>query len=97
LAELWGLLRDNEIPPAEAVKAALVMDKTLGLGLEKALESVQSEESPESIAEIEALIAQRTEAKNARDFAGADAIRKTLKERGIILEDGKTGTVWRRE
>jgi cysteinyl-tRNA synthetase len=96
LAELWGLLRDTAVKPAEALGTALVMDKTLGLGLETALESSQAAESPESRAEIEDLIAQRTEAKKAKDFAKADAIRNTLKDKGIILEDSKTGTVWRR-
>jgi cysteinyl-tRNA synthetase len=95
MAELWGLLRDNGIAPAAALRAALAMDGILGLGLEQAL--VQNGESPEFTAEIEALIARRTEAKKAKNFAQADAIRNTLKERGIILEDGKTGTVWRRE
>jgi cysteinyl-tRNA synthetase len=96
MAELWGLLRDGGIPPAAALRAALAMDGILALGLEQALDSAQTGESPEFAAEIEALVARRAEAKKAKDFAGADAIRNALKERGIILEDGKTGTVWRR-
>ena len=47
-------------------------------------------------AEIEALIAQRTEAKKNKDWATADAIRNSLKERGIVLEDGPSGTTWKR-
>ena len=46
--------------------------------------------------EIEALIAQRTEAKKNKDWATADAIRNSLKERGIVLEDGPSGTTWKR-
>jgi cysteinyl-tRNA synthetase len=45
---------------------------------------------------IEALIAQRTAAKQARDWSTADAIRDRLKEAGIVLEDSPTGTTWRR-
>lgn len=47
-------------------------------------------------AEIEQLIAERSEAKKSKDWAKADEIRNTLKNRGIILEDTPQGTVWKR-
>jgi len=49
-----------------------------------------------SDADIEAKIAQRLEAKAAKDFARADALRKELTDAGLILEDGPSGTKWRR-
>jgi cysteinyl-tRNA synthetase len=45
-------------------------------------------------AEIERLIEQRAAAKKARDFAAADAIRRDLAERGIVLQDSAQGTTW---
>ncbi|WP_163576060.1 cysteine--tRNA ligase [Halomonas faecis] len=45
-------------------------------------------------AEIEARIAARTEAKQARDFATADAIRDELAALGILLKDSREGTRW---
>ena len=46
---------------------------------------------------IEARIAERVEAKKNRDFATANRIRDELKAEGIILEDGPSGTTWRKE
>src|SRR5271166_6542186 len=49
-------------------------------------------------AEIEALVAERQAARQKRDFAASDRIRKELAERGIILEDSKDGGVrWKRK
>lgn len=47
-------------------------------------------------ADIEALIGQRQEARKARDFARADAIRDELAQKGIILEDTREGVKWKR-
>jgi len=48
-------------------------------------------------AEIEALVAQRAEARKAKDFAESDRIRDQFLEAGIILEDKAEGTLWRRQ
>ena len=50
-----------------------------------------------SDAEVEKLIAARTAAKKARDFAKADQIRAELLEQGIVLEDTKDGVRWKRK
>ncbi len=45
---------------------------------------------------IAAQIAARSAAKAAKDYTGADAIRKALLAEGVILEDGPQGTSWKR-
>lgn len=46
--------------------------------------------------EIEALIAERAQAKADKNYQRADQIRHELKEQGIELEDSRQGTTWRR-
>ncbi len=48
-------------------------------------------------AEIEALVAEREEARRQRNFARSDEIRDLLAERGIVLEDTKDGVRWKRK
>jgi cysteinyl-tRNA synthetase len=45
---------------------------------------------------IEELIAARAAARKRKDFGEADRIRKQLLNSGVVLEDGPTGTIWRR-
>ncbi len=47
-----------------------------------------------SDAEIEALVAQRSQAKTAKNWAEADRIRDELTSAGIVLKDGPDGTTW---
>lgn len=44
---------------------------------------------------VEAQLKARAEARARRDFAAADAIRKALDEKGIIIEDTPAGTRWK--
>ena len=46
---------------------------------------------------IDALVAERTQAKKARNFSRADAIRNELLAKGILLEDSKDGVRWKRK
>jgi cysteinyl-tRNA synthetase len=56
------------------------------------------EDSGPSDAEIERLIADRQAARQRRDFAASDRIRRELADRGILIEDSKDGSVrWKRK
>ena len=70
-------------------------DKVLSLNLENA----KSTETTEGVdAELEsfvlAKIEERKEAKKAKDFAKADAIRDELLAKGIVIKDTREGVVW---
>lgn len=45
---------------------------------------------------IEALILERTESKLAKNYARADEIRQELLAQGVVLEDSREGTQWKR-
>jgi cysteinyl-tRNA synthetase len=47
--------------------------------------------------DIEKLILERDKARRDKDYALSDKLRKDLQEKGIILEDTKEGTIWRRK
>ena len=54
------------------------------------------EEAANADPEIDALVAERTAAKKAKNFAEADRIRDLLKERGIEIIDTPQGAKWRK-
>ncbi len=45
--------------------------------------------------QIEALVAERAEARKRKDFGRADEIRKDLDSKGVALEDTPQGTIWK--
>jgi cysteinyl-tRNA synthetase len=46
---------------------------------------------------VAAMIVKRANAKKAKDFATADAVRDELLAKGIVLRDGPEGTTWSRQ
>ncbi|MCI1437768.1 MAG: cysteine--tRNA ligase [Acetobacter indonesiensis] len=92
LHALAGQALAGDRAAAGALKAGAGM---LGL-LQEDPEKWFKGEVSEDDAAIEALIADRLAAKKARDFAKADALRDQLQAQGIVLEDNKDGTSWRR-
>ncbi|EZQ10653.1 cysteine--tRNA ligase [Acinetobacter sp. Ver3] len=72
----------------------------LGLVQHNVDEFLKSDIGQESLSlsndEIEDLIQQRKDAKKEKNFARADEIRQNLLDQGIVLEDTRQGTLWRR-
>ena len=81
----------DDAPKALAQAAFDELELLCGiLGLTAYIEEEEVDE------EIDALIAERQEARKAKNFARADEIRDELKARGIELMDTKEGVKWKR-
>ena len=86
LADLWMLLRDSAVSPAHKLGAALRMDEILGLGLASAKKAEVTLDEDAS-----RLLAEREQARKARDWKRADELRAALLARGIEIQDGPQG------
>lgn len=96
----------SEVNRAQGIEKSSLANTLKGLGATlnflqreptQFLQSGTKTEDGLTPAQIEEQIAARVSAKQAKDFAKADLIRKTLLEQGIVLEDKPGGiTEWRR-
>lgn len=78
-------------------KAQLLLAKDTILELGNVLGLLKNTEKASLDDEIEALIAERTQARKDKNWALADKIRDDLKARGIVLEDTPDGVKWKFE
>ena len=81
-AELDKVIAKN-VPDSKFVQ---FLDQAFGLDIEKS--------TPDISKELKDKIAQRVEAKKAKDYAKADALRDEIAEAGIVLLDGADGVIW---
>jgi len=87
VALIWELIKDHEMEAKDKVALMLDFDKVLGLGLH-AVVDIQKEEIP---MEITVLAEAREEARKAKEFEKADALRKEIESRGFEIKDGAKG------
>ncbi|WP_404311820.1 cysteine--tRNA ligase [Agrococcus terreus] len=79
----------------ELAGEALAMLRVLGLDPQDAMwQSGASAEAAALDSLVASLLAERREARAARDFAASDRIRDALAAAGILVEDGKDTTTW---
>ena len=92
LARLANVYLQEANTSEEVLRAFLntmdAISEVLGIKLAKEVELLDEE--------IEALLAERVEARKNRDFARSDEIRDHLLSLNIILEDTRQGTRWKR-
>ena len=90
--------RGGDEEAAKRSAAVLVrLGAVLGLLQQDPEAFFQADTGSELTAEdIEAMIQARADARKGKDFAEADRIRDELLDKGIILDDSREGTTWRR-
>lgn len=91
LTLVYDVLKDNELTDFTKLYLIEDFDKVLSLDL-----TVEEEEELQDEQFILDKIEERKQAKNARDFARADAIRDELLSQGIRLIDTREGTTYER-
>jgi len=84
LALMWQMINDPTLSNKEKYSLILDMDKIFGLDLDK----IKTEKIPQ---EISILIKEREKAREIKDWARADELRKQINEAGWQVEDGQDG------
>ena len=99
--EINRLKKDGRTDEASDLGALMVrLAEPLGVlqqAPEAFLQGRKTGEGRISVEEIEALIQARTEARARKDWAESDRIRDLLKEKGVLVKDGREGTTWQWE
>ncbi len=87
--EIFAVLKDDDAEKVRKVREWAQSEGKLKDAGTSGGESLSDEQ-------VEALMAEREQARRARDFAKSDAIRKQLADAGIVIEDRKDGARWKR-
>ncbi len=87
----------NKTKSAELSAVLKALGSTLGFFHADATAFVRGGTKGAVDVDIDALIIERNEARQSKNFARSDEIRKIFDEMGIILEDGAGATTWRKK
>ena len=90
LAQMWLMLKDNDVTDGEKLSLLYSFDRILGLELDKV--EAKKDEKVGSDEEWK-LVEERALAKKNKDWARADEIRTELLRRGFIVKDTPSGAI----
>ncbi|TCP17209.1 cysteinyl-tRNA synthetase [Nicoletella semolina] len=97
LAREINKLKQSDLNQANYLATRLKqLAEVLGLLTQEPDKFLQGAVDSAEIAEIEALIARRNQAREEKNWAEADQTRDALARRNVELEDSTTGTTWRK-
>ncbi len=91
LTTLYAVIKDNDLSGKSKIFLIKDFDQVLSLSL---LENKKAEVSEELLNYINSEIERRNIAKKNKDYALADEIRESLKEKNIIIKDTREGTTF---
>lgn len=99
LGAVFELVRKGNLLLEEDLVGSENRDEILRFfrGVNQVFDVFQMEKPVLEDMQIESLIKEREEARNRRDFQRADQIRDQLAGEGIVLEDTRQGTRWKRQ
>ena len=86
LALVWEIIKDENISGRDKKDIILDFDRVFGLELDK----TEKVEIPEN---VENLLKEREKARNAKDFAKSDQIRKEIEQLGYEVKDTNKGQI----
>lgn len=87
IALAWELIKDSNISDADKRATLLDFDRVFGLKLDS-LENIKEDNIP---IEITVLVDAREEARKAKEWKKADALRKEIEQRGFKVSDTTDG------
>ena len=96
---LATLLKMDSVLSLDVIKggfAVLEEQAALNTGAGAGAAGADAHAGDPEAAEIDALVAERTQAKKDKNFARADEIRDILTKKGIVVTDTANGPVWSR-
>lgn len=88
LALMWDLMKDPEVSNADKIATIFRFDAVLGLELEAKYNSVKHLLFPP---EVTALLHERKDAREAKNFAESDRLRNVIREYGFEVKDTSEG------
>ncbi len=89
--------QDSQSQAAQDLAGILLkLGGILGILQSEPSQFLQGDNNDEFATQVKALIEQRKQARADKDWSAADAVRDQLTELGVVLEESKQGTSWRK-
>ena len=93
--QVFSVLQDDDAPKMRRIVEWAKAEGKLDKASKEVVELAGTNGLPDE--QIEQLVMEHEQARNARDFAKSDALRAQLSDAGVVVENTKEGVRWRRK